>query len=77
MGGAELVQLVAGLANGMPSVQVQAALPDDGGDVRVAVDRMVAAVRSETFPARLHAGCKKCPFRQACPAQDAGRQVVS
>jgi len=77
VGGAELVQLVDGLSGGRPSVQSQDALPAGGGEVAQAVRRMVDAVVSETFPARPHKGCLKCPVRQACPAQDAGAQVVS
>jgi len=77
MGGAELVQLVDGLAGGRPSVQPQEALPPDGGAVADAVRRMVDGVVTETFPARPNSRCPKCPVRQACPAQEAGRQVVS
>jgi RecB family exonuclease len=77
LGGAELVQLVAGLAGGQPSVQHQAALPEGGGDVAAALGRMVGAVTAETFPARPDDHCKRCPFRRACPAHEDGRQVLS
>ncbi|MEP6697412.1 MAG: ATP-dependent DNA helicase [Pseudonocardiales bacterium] len=76
-GGAELVQLVDGRVGGSPSVQRQAALPADGGEVAAALRRMVEAVVTESFPARPNDRCERCAFRRACPAQDAGAQVVS
>ena len=36
-----------------------------------------ALVRTERFEARVGPGCRYCPFRGSCPAQPAGRQVVS
>ena len=77
LGGAELVQLVDGLADGTPSVQSQAPLASDGEPVVGALRRMVDAVLGEQFPARPNDRCERCAFRRACPAQDAGRQVVS
>jgi len=77
VGGAELVQLVDGLADGRPSVQPQDPLPPGGEPVSGAVRRMVEAVLGEQFPARPNDRCSRCAFRPACPAQEAGRQVVS
>ncbi|MET1004045.1 MAG: ATP-dependent DNA helicase, partial [Propionibacteriaceae bacterium] len=34
-------------------------------------------IRGEQFEARINRGCRYCPFRGSCPAQAAGRQVVS
>jgi RecB family exonuclease len=34
-------------------------------------------IRTERHEARLGSGCKYCPFRNSCPAQPAGRQVVA
>lgn len=34
-------------------------------------------VRREQFVARIGPGCRYCPFADSCPAQPAGRQVVS
>ncbi|PZS28303.1 MAG: hypothetical protein DLM59_14935, partial [Pseudonocardiales bacterium] len=76
-GGAELVQLVDGRADGSPSVQRQEALPAGGGAVAAALRGMVAAVLTESFPARPNDRCERCAFRRACPAQDAGGQVVT
>lgn len=36
-----------------------------------------AVIRGEQFSARVGDGCRYCPFRGSCPAQSAGRQVVS
>jgi len=71
------VQLVDGLADGRPSVQPQDPLPPGGEPVSGAVRRMVEAVLGEQFPARPNDRCSRCAFRPACPAQEAGRQVVS
>jgi RecB family exonuclease len=34
-------------------------------------------IRSENHDARIGPGCRYCPFRTSCPAQPAGRQVVT
>ena len=34
-------------------------------------------IRSERHDARIGAGCRYCPFRTSCPAQPAGRQVIT
>jgi len=36
-----------------------------------------ALIRTERHEARVGPGCRYCPFRGSCPAQPAGRQVVS
>ncbi|MGB9376261.1 MAG: PD-(D/E)XK nuclease family protein, partial [Mycobacteriales bacterium] len=77
VGGAELVQLVDGLADGGPSVQPQDPLPSDGEPVTSSLHAMVDAVLGEQFPARPNDRCERCAFRRACPAQDAGQGVVA
>ena len=34
-------------------------------------------IRSERHDARIGASCRYCPFRTSCPAQPAGRQVIT
>ena len=55
---------------------------DEGGpDVPTWVHGRLAAaaaiVRAERFDATIGPACRWCPFRTSCPAQAAGRQVVS
>ncbi|MGE5763823.1 MAG: PD-(D/E)XK nuclease family protein, partial [Mycobacterium leprae] len=80
VGGAELVQLRAGRANGQPRVQRQEPLdpgPDGRTWVHALVERTAAAVLAERFPARPNDRCERCPFAGCCPAHDAGAEVVS
>ncbi|HET9650315.1 MAG TPA: ATP-dependent DNA helicase [Microlunatus sp.] len=54
---------------------------DDGPDVPTWVHgrlaEAAAVIRSERFDAWIGPGCRWCAFRSSCPAQGAGRQVVS
>ena len=60
-------------------------LPDSDPDAAAAPPTWVharlaeaaALVRAERHEARVGPGCRYCPFRGSCPAQSAGRQVVS
>ena len=40
------------------------------------IARVAAGVLAEQFPGRPNAGCDRCAFRRACPAQEAGEEVV-
>ncbi|MCU1675542.1 MAG: helicase UvrD, partial [Frankiales bacterium] len=75
LGGAELVQLRQGLKGEQAKVQRQD--PLEGASW---ADDLLTATRdgvlAERFPARVHSGCDRCPFRQSCPAQDSGAQVI-
>jgi RecB family exonuclease len=77
LGGAELVWLRQERKGGVPLVQPQPALAEDGptwADELLA--RTAKGIRGEAFPARPGAGCGSCAFHGSCPGQDAGRQVV-
>ena len=80
LGGAELVQLRQGRADGAPVIRVQPPLPEDQGGNSWAdqlLMRTATGVRREEFPARRNDLCERCEFRRCCPAQGAGAHVVS
>ncbi len=79
-GGAELVQLKHGGADGLPKVQPQEPLEEAlSGDswVEQVLRRGVVRMVSETFPPTPNEYCRMCSFRSSCPARDEGRQVVT
>ncbi len=79
LGGAELVELRHGRADGTPAVRQQDPLDGDGAGpswADVLLAGTVAGVLAERFPARRNDLCERCEFRRCCPAQDAGAQVV-
>ncbi len=77
VGGAELVHLRLDARGGGPAVQRQPAL-EPGGDTWAdqLVARTAVGILAEEFPARVNRRCGTCAFAAACPAQDAGVQVV-
>jgi RecB family exonuclease len=78
-GGAELLFVRRGTRDGTPQTRAQSPLgaDEEGGSwVDVLLREVVGRIRAEEFPARVSAGCERCPFRRACPAHDAGRPVV-
>ena len=78
-GGAELVQLRADDAAGLPKVQPQSPLEagDDGRSwLDDAVDAAAEVVRTEEFVARRNDGCSRCDVRGLCPIQPEGREVT-
>lgn len=79
LGGAELVQLRVGMANGRPKVQRQEPLapgPDGRTWAHLLVARTAVGILAERFPARRNDRCDRCAFARCCPAHDAGAQVV-
>jgi superfamily I DNA/RNA helicase len=79
LGGAELVQLRDGTADGNPKVQAQKALPDaaDPDWADELVRRTAAGIVAEQFPARVNERCDRCVYARVCPAQDEGKQVIA
>ena len=79
-GGAELVQLKHGGADGMPKVQPQDRIevgPSGFSWIEEVLRRGVGRMVTETFPPTPNEYCRLCAFRTSCPAQDEGRQVVT
>jgi hypothetical protein len=77
LGGAELVWLRNERRGGLPQVQHQAALADDGPTwADELLSRTAKGIRQEAFPARPGQVCGSCPFQSSCPAQPAGGQVT-
>ena len=78
-GGAELVYLRVPPRSGAvgAKVQQQQPFPEAGEVLDNALRHAVSTIDGETFPATPGDGCKYCSFHQSCPAQQAGRQVVT
>jgi superfamily I DNA/RNA helicase/RecB family exonuclease len=75
VGGAELVHLRIERKGGLPQEQQQEPIGDsDWADVLIA--QVAASIRDEQFVARPNSYCEKCAMRLACPAMEAGKQVV-
>ncbi len=78
-GGAALVQLRNPGRDGA-KLQPQPPLPqtDPPGDTWVdeLVQRTAVGIVAESFPARVNDRCQTCAYQSACPAQDAGGQVI-
>jgi hypothetical protein len=78
VGGAALVQLRTDASGdpGQPRIQEQSAL-GDGAWLIDEISTAIARVRAEDFPAVISSDCRTCPYAVACPAQPAGREVLT
>jgi superfamily I DNA/RNA helicase/RecB family exonuclease len=75
VGGARLVHLRQERKGGVPHEQAQAALGTEAWADEL-ITRVATSIRDEQFAARPNSYCEKCAMRGACPAVDAGQQVV-
>ncbi len=72
-GGAALFNLRKGKVAEQPPIAV-----DEQGRtwIHELLEGLVAAIASESFPARRNDGCDHCPVRRCCPARPEGAQVA-
>jgi superfamily I DNA/RNA helicase/RecB family exonuclease len=75
VGGARLVHLRQERKGGLPHEQVQASIGDEDWADQL-IDRVATSIRAEEFTARPNSYCEKCAMKLACPAVDAGKQVI-
>jgi superfamily I DNA/RNA helicase/RecB family exonuclease len=71
--GAALLHLRKGGVREQPALTVD---PDGRTWVHELLEGLVAAIASESFPARRNDGCDTCPVRRCCPARPEGAQVA-
>ncbi|MCZ3387277.1 MAG: ATP-dependent helicase [Actinomycetia bacterium] len=79
VGAAELVQLriPAGTRDPGPKVQRQEATEESDETLDAALVHAVTTISSGAYPATPGPACSYCPFTITCPAQAAGREVVT
>ena len=68
-GGAALVQLRAGTADGFPKVQFQAPIADDPTWIMDRLGEAVTILREERFTPRVGRQCDYCAFTASCPTK--------
>ncbi|MQA95336.1 MAG: AAA family ATPase [Streptosporangiales bacterium] len=77
-GGAELLQVGKAYRKRSPAPQRQGAVGDDPepGWPRELVETVAEGMSGSVFQAQVNDGCRTCPAKSCCPAQDDGRQVT-
>lgn len=72
--GARLAYVTPGRTT--PPLRPQPPLPEDGGEIRENFWTAVAQMRASSFLPVVNAGCRHCPVRTSCPAQDEGERCA-
>ena len=75
-GGAALVQLRAGTADGFPKVQFQAPIADDPTWIMDRLGEAVTILREERFTPRVGRQCDYCAFTASCPTTPESGDLV-
>lgn len=75
-GGAALVQLREGTADGFPKVQFQAPITDDPSWIVERLGEAVSILRREDFSPRVGKQCDYCAFKASCPTKPVSDDLI-